>query len=192
MQIWPDGAIYEGYWRNDQAALKGRLVHADGDLYEGEWLNDKADGYGLYLHVNGAKYVGRWKQDKQNGYGMSVYKRELIITYKVRRHGQMEQDMKDFMWMGINMEKGNLYGLMDRFLKVISVIMLLKELVILLSISSLNQILGTYLWADGRKYLGQWVNNKMHGKGIFTWPDGRVYEGDYYDDKKQGQGIFIW
>ena len=24
----------------------------------------------------------------------------------------------------------------------------------------------------------------MHGKGVYTWKDGRRYEGDYYNDKK--------
>ena len=24
----------------------------------------------------------------------------------------------------------------------------------------------------------------MHGKGIYTWKDGRKYEGEYYNDKK--------
>lgn len=24
----------------------------------------------------------------------------------------------------------------------------------------------------------------MHGKGVFTWKDGRKYEGEYQDDKK--------
>ena len=32
----------------------------------------------------------------------------------------------------------------------------------------------------------------MHGKGIFTWPDGRRYEGNYKDDKKSGFGIYTW
>lgn len=32
----------------------------------------------------------------------------------------------------------------------------------------------------------------MHGQGVFTWADGRKYEGDYYDDKKQGRGVFTW
>ena len=32
----------------------------------------------------------------------------------------------------------------------------------------------------------------MHGKGTFTWPDGRKYEGDYKDDKKEGVGLFVW
>jgi len=30
------------------------------------------------------------------------------------------------------------------------------------------------------------MNNKMEGTGEFTWPDGRKYVGDYVDDKKEG------
>jgi len=26
----------------------------------------------------------------------------------------------------------------------------------------------------------------MEGYGVFTWPDGRKYEGEYIDDKKEG------
>ena len=40
-QLWSDGAMYEGYWKNDMAHGKGRLIHADGDIYEGEWYEDK-------------------------------------------------------------------------------------------------------------------------------------------------------
>ena len=32
----------------------------------------------------------------------------------------------------------------------------------------------------------------MHGKGIYTWPDGRKYTGDFANDKKEGHGIFKW
>jgi len=32
----------------------------------------------------------------------------------------------------------------------------------------------------------------MHGRGVFTWPDGRKYEGEYVEDKKEGQGVFYW
>ena len=49
---------YEGYWKNNMACGKGRLIHADGDIYEGEWLDDKAHGYGTYTHMDGAQYKG--------------------------------------------------------------------------------------------------------------------------------------
>lgn len=30
---WPDGALYEGEWKNDMANGRGKLKHADGDIY---------------------------------------------------------------------------------------------------------------------------------------------------------------
>jgi hypothetical protein len=32
----------------------------------------------------------------------------------------------------------------------------------------------------------------MHGKGTFSWPDGRKYEGEYINDKKHGFGTFTF
>ncbi len=32
----------------------------------------------------------------------------------------------------------------------------------------------------------------MHGQGVFSWPDGRRYEGEYHEDKKHGFGIYSW
>ena len=32
----------------------------------------------------------------------------------------------------------------------------------------------------------------MHGRGLYTWPDGRKYEGQYIEDKKEGEGEYIW
>ena len=54
IQVWADGSMYEGYWKNSKANGKGRLIHADGDVYEGEWKDDKANGYGTYVHTDGA------------------------------------------------------------------------------------------------------------------------------------------
>ena len=34
-QIWPDGSMYEGWWKDNKANGKGRLIHADGDVYDG-------------------------------------------------------------------------------------------------------------------------------------------------------------
>jgi hypothetical protein len=46
--------VYEGFWINDKANGKGRLIHSDGDIYEGDWVSDKADGFGVYTHMDGA------------------------------------------------------------------------------------------------------------------------------------------
>lgn len=67
------GSVYEGYWKNDKANGRGRLIHADKDIYVGDWLEDKAHGYGIYIHADGAKYEGFWEDDKQHGKGVEIW-----------------------------------------------------------------------------------------------------------------------
>ena len=38
---------------------------------------------------------------------------------------------------------------------------------------------GEYIFPDGRKYNGEWMNNKMHGEGEFIWPNGKKYNGNF-------------
>ena len=32
-------------------------------------------------------------------------------------------------------------------------------------------------WIDGSKYIGQWMNDKMHGRGKIEFLNGTFYEG---------------
>ena len=36
---------------------------------------------------------------------------------------------------------------------------------------------------NGEYYIGDFVNNMMHGEGIYVWPSGRTYEGEFYENK---------
>jgi len=37
---WPDGSVYDGWFKNGHQHGAGRLIHANGDYYEGEWKKD--------------------------------------------------------------------------------------------------------------------------------------------------------
>lgn len=37
--------------------------------------------------------------------------------------------------------------------------------------------IGSYRWADGRRYVGEWVNSKRNGKGKIIGVDGSEREG---------------
>jgi hypothetical protein len=50
---WNDGAVYEGFWKEDHADGQGRLITVEGDVYEGSFTNDMANGLGKYTHANG-------------------------------------------------------------------------------------------------------------------------------------------
>ena len=36
---------------------------------------------------------------------------------------------------------------------------------------------GQYTWADGRRYKGEYKDDKKHGYGEYIWADGREYCG---------------
>ena len=47
-----------------------------------------------------------------------------------------------------------------------------------------------FQWPDGRKYEGNYVDDKKEGQGTFYWPDGRKYEGAWENGKQHGVGIY--
>ena len=51
---------------------------------------------------------------------------------------------------------------------------------------------GTYTWADGHKYVGEYRDEKMHGQGTYTFADGDKYVGEFRDDEKHGQGTYTY
>ena len=48
--------------------------------------------------------------------------------------------------------------------------------------------MGSFIWPDGRSYVGEYYYDKKHGYGTFTWPSGKVYSGEWADGKQHGIG----
>ena len=51
---------------------------------------------------------------------------------------------------------------------------------------------GVFEWPDGRKYEGEYKNDKKEGHGVFTWPDGRQYDGNWKNGRQDGEGKFYY
>jgi len=49
---------------------------------------------------------------------------------------------------------------------------------------------GCYQWSDGRRYEGEYKEDKKHGFGIYQWADGRVYIGFWCRGKQHGLGTY--
>ncbi len=50
---------------------------------------------------------------------------------------------------------------------------------------------GIFTWGDGKRYIGNYVNDKKEGKGEFHWPNGQVFQGFWKEGKQDGPGILI-
>ena len=51
---------------------------------------------------------------------------------------------------------------------------------------------GTYTWANGDKYVGEYQDGKRHGQGTYTWANGNKYVGEFQDGKRHGQGTYTF
>ena len=49
---------------------------------------------------------------------------------------------------------------------------------------------GTFVWASGERYDGEWKGSKENGRGTFTKADGSYFDGFWRDGQKHGVGLF--
>ena len=49
---------------------------------------------------------------------------------------------------------------------------------------------GTYTYANGDKYVGEYKDDKRNGQGTYTYANGDKYVGEYKDNMMHGQGTY--
>ena len=50
--------------------------------------------------------------------------------------------------------------------------------------------MGMYTWPDGRRYAGEYKDNKKHGYGVYIQADSSIYLGQWRHGKQHGLGIY--
>ena len=51
---------------------------------------------------------------------------------------------------------------------------------------------GTYTYGDGSRYVGEFKDDKRHGRGVFSYFSGDRYDGEWVEDKRHGQGTLTF
>jgi hypothetical protein len=51
---------------------------------------------------------------------------------------------------------------------------------------------GIMLYADGRKYEGNWLSDLREGRGYEKHRNGNLYLGTFFNGKAHGHGIYKW
>ena len=49
---------------------------------------------------------------------------------------------------------------------------------------------GVMEWSDGRRYVGEWREDKMSGRGVMEYRNGCRYEGEWRNDEWCGRGVY--
>jgi len=162
---WTDGSYYSGTWSDNVKNGEGTLFYANGDIYTGIWGNEKKSGEGKYVYSSGEKSKGR---DEST----------LTSKYVIRPDDQWEyftgQYTEGTRTTGAyNTSSGSIYN--GAFSK-----------------SGKYDGEGVYIWACGKKYVGNFIDGEMSGKGTLTYAQGWTYTGQFSDGKFNGFGKFSW
>lgn len=140
---------YEGQIENNQKMGFGIERYIDGSVYEGNFENGVKSGHGKYTFPNGEYYEGNFENDLYEGEGVYEWPEEGR-RYQGQFHlGNIEGNGVSQYSDG-SVYKGHYIG-------------------------GVKQGEGSYTWNNGQTFVGNWLNNVLHGNGILT-ADGNKYE----------------
>ena len=181
---YPSGDKYVGEYKDALPHGQGTYIYANGDKYKGVFINNNRTGLGSYWFSNGDEYLGEFKNGKLHGQGTYTYvngskkvgewKNDKLNGYAVTYHpnGNVNKE-------GIFKDSTFLYAQT-------------KTLPACPTSGYFHNCIGTIIYPEGDKYIGEWQNDKRNGRGTYTYAGGNKYLGEWQNGKKSGQGTFTW
>lgn len=215
---WADGDRYVGNWKDGLLHGKGQYFYSNGEKYDGEWKDHKQNGYGTFTYLDGTsktgmwedgkyvgsgnnnygcisgncdngygvytwqdgeKYVGEWKNKKRNGDGTNYWANGKIHEgewMNDQQHGYGVETLSSGTVTRGFWEYGKYKGENVAESGCIS--------------GNCQNGYGTYVQANGDKYVGTFKLGKYDGQGTYTFAVGHVYTGEFISGKYHGQGKF--
>jgi hypothetical protein len=166
---WTSGTKYIGEWKEGNRNGKGTIFYYDGNKYEGEWKNSNYHGQGTFFYEGGSKYIGEWKDGEEHGSGVKI---------TVWSNNDYTSEKKGFWQNGkyIGEEEIEVYKKkLDEFTKMFCVS------------GDCEEGIGTYKYATGDIYVGEWRDGYRHGKGTLNRVNSEIQEGLWENDIFKGK-----
>jgi len=153
----------------------GVFIYPSGAKYVGQFKSGEIHGIGACYYTDGSKYQGEWVQRFPQGRGTKTFEdgRQWTGMWQkgqpIDNNGEVivdlfpENDVDDDD--GTNIQSGCLAG-------------------------DCENGIGTYAYADGSKYEGQFTTGKPQGTGTFTYANNETFVGTFKGGYKHGKGVY--
>ena len=195
-ETYPDGAWYEGGFKNGARHGQGTFCWPNGIKYVGPFVNGLCHGEGILYHPDGttekitynngniinrapnikketypdgAWYEGEFKNGSRHGNGTFCWTNGIKYVGPFINglcHGEGILYYPDGTSKKVSYENGARKSIFP------------------------NNIRKDY--NDGSWYEGELKNDLHHGQGIYRWSDGAWYQGSFENNQRHGQGTFCW
>lgn len=191
----PDRSIYVGQFKDGMRDGQGTHTMPDGRKYVGQSKQGKKDGQGTHTWPDGAKYVGRFKDETFDGQGTFTLPDGKIkegIWQKGKFLGKLQKE-EELKGTTVNVASGGdnvvQQGGQQKYYdgKMTDGGHYKGE-----TFDNKPHGLGTYIYPNGDKYVGQYRYGMKEGQGTYTYLSGEKHVGQWKDDKHDGQGTYTW
>ena len=132
--------------------------------------------FGTYTNADGDTYVGEFKDDAFNGQG------SLTFANGNRYVGEFKDNKRDGPFE-VTFADGTILG-ESRYKITDKAPILCRWRQIHRRVKMTKNGQGTYTFADGDKYIGEYKDGKRNGPFEVTYADGDKYIGEFRDDKR--------
>ena len=177
---YKNGDRYVGQWQNELPGGKGSYYLHSGERYEGEFLKGKFEGQGSYFYSDGSTYKGEWKNNKRHGYGEFFDGKNKTVSGQWQFDKAISVLAEDFAQKPESKEQPIKEKIKD------------KDLIPNCNKSFCKSGKGSLDYADGSKYIGEFVNGEPKGKGICQYANGDRYEGEWDAHAPHGEGVMYF
>ena len=157
----------EDYFSKNKITSFKKLTMVDNSIVLGNKIKGHVEGLAIVKYDNGTNYVGNYVNGQRSGFGYRSYPGKDL--YYVGEYRNDIKEGKGKLWKDSKQQWvfDGLWG------------------------NDLKNGQG-YLIRDEGTYTGNWLNDKLHGKGKMVWVNGDSYEGEYKEDLRNGYGRMIF
>jgi hypothetical protein len=202
--IYADGRKYVGEFRNHKAAGQGAWYGADGSIEPGyydaneSWIkaaNAKKgclegnceNGYGVKYWDENVKYIGDFKNSVCEGYGTCYFSDGSKYTGNWLNHkfeGEGTRYYADGTIQRGFFKEGNYTGATGTAQAAQTEGGCLK--------GDCKDGVGTYVYNDGSRYIGEFKDGKCEGFGVCYFASGKTWVGEFHAHSVSGQGAWYY
>lgn len=189
----PDGRVFKGYWKRGEfygedltgepIAYNETVVQEEPEVQTGCIVGDCNTGNGTMLFADGSKYEGGFVNGKINGFGTYYYANNSKYTGEWKDgyyHGEGTKyngpkDVRIGLW-----QNGEYLGTKEDQSRKACIS------------GNCENGEGTYVYADGSKYIGEFKAGAADGQGICYYSNGNKYTGFWKANSFNGEGIMYF
>lgn len=187
--LFANGDKYQGDWTGDHMHGEGKYNYHNGDRYEGQFRKGKLHGKGTMYYHDGDRFVGLWKENLKDGQG-TYYRTNGKKISGVWMAGKITREESPYT-ASTNSSSSNINNSTTSSTSNSTTESTTSGL-LNCNATYCNEIRGAYTYADGTKWIGNFVDGRPEGEGICYYANGDKYVGSWKRHAPHGEGIMYY